>query len=193
MQKRKGKNAQDPSAPLDPNSMTLNDLIWQAHTHATAKEQEYQKALAEKKEREAADAEKKKQQAQNTEVENLPAAPIEPVPDAPSTSFAPRLVMRNGQIAVDEQSLTIQVLPPAPSFFCFGVASWACCKLQAYICRLKRVEYDTLPATAVLCMQAQRTTALPREVEEDDGEMLINSHSYLPLSKLTKELSLIHI
>ena len=51
---------------MDPNSMTLNDLIWQAHSHATAKEQEYQKALAEKKEREAADAEKKKQQAQNT-------------------------------------------------------------------------------------------------------------------------------
>lgn len=36
-------------------------------------------------------------------------------------------------------------------------------------------------------MQTKRTTALEREVEQDDGEMLINSHSYLPLSKLTKE------
>jgi hypothetical protein len=36
-------------------------------------------------------------------------------------------------------------------------------------------------------MQTQKKTVLQREVEEEDSEMLINSHSYLPLSKLTKE------
>lgn len=131
MQKRKGKRGQDPSAPVDPTNMTLNDLIWQAHTHATAKEQEYQKALAEKKAHEAEDAEKKKQQAQNTAVENLPAAPAEPAPAVASTSFAPRLVMRNGKIAVDEQSLTVQVRPPPLSnalrhCFLHGSKTWVC-------------------------------------------------------------------
>lgn len=89
--------------------MTLNDLIWRAHSHATAKEQQYQKALAEKKERDA-EAEKKEQQNQNREADAVPAAPAESVPDVSGATFAPRLVMRNGQIAVDEQSLTVQVI-----------------------------------------------------------------------------------
>lgn len=110
LQKRKGKKNQDPSAPLDPTSMTLNDLIWQAHKHASAKEEQYQKALAEKKEREAVEEEKKKHMSQNIAADNFPAAPAELAPDVAGPSFAPRLVMRNGQIAVDEQSLMIQVL-----------------------------------------------------------------------------------
>lgn len=44
-----------------------------------------------------------------------------------------------------------------------------------------------MPPTVASFLQTQRTAALQREVQEDDGEMLINSHSYLPLSKLTKE------
>jgi hypothetical protein len=110
VQKRKADKNRDPSASVDPTSMTLSDLIWHAHTHATAKEEQYQKALTEKKQREAVEAEKKKQHAQNKPADKLPEPPAQPAPEPNGASFAPRLVMRNGQIVVDEQSLTIQVL-----------------------------------------------------------------------------------
>lgn len=89
--------------------MTLNDLIWHAHSHATAKEQEYQKALAERKEREAAEGKNQKADAQNKAVDNFQAPAPKPPADNAGTSFGPRLVMRDGKIEVDEQSLTIQV------------------------------------------------------------------------------------
>jgi hypothetical protein len=136
LQKRKADKNRDPSASVDPTSMTLSDLIWHAHAQASAKEEEYQKALAEKKKREAVEAQKKKQQAQNRAAENLPESPAKPSPEPDGASFAPRLVMRNGQIVVDEQSLTIQVRDHV-TVACIGtLASLASCPVLLTYCAL---------------------------------------------------------
>lgn len=135
--RHKGKRKKiDPAAPIDPKNMTLMDVIRHAHSNANILDRQYK----EKK----ANEQKEKENAIASPSDALPASPAEDEagPSTDRAPLAPQLVLRDGKIVIDEDSLRVQATGPVG---------------------LRRVQV------------------------EDDDDTLINSHSYLPVSKLTKE------
>jgi hypothetical protein len=89
----------DPSAPIDPDKMTLDDVIRHANANANIAEQDYKRA-------------KKAERARLIEEGDLkPRQPPPPPPPVlvPQTTLAPQLVLRDGKIVLDEDSLRVQV------------------------------------------------------------------------------------